>query len=365
MNIVRPLCLVPLLIVAASCGGDEPRPKAGDNAPPSRESQSSQDANASGQATGAGAEQQPAPSAQEPTKRKRSRPKVDTMMIKAMLGNEPPAPPAATGSTAELVALGKALFHADGLFEQGKSCASCHDLANYGAVAEATSPGPHGRVAPRNAPSVYNASRQLYQFWDARVSAIEAAVTADDEVVSRVQAVDGLDGLFAAAFPDASPAVTTDNIATALGAFQRTLKTESKWDAYLGGNQRALDNDELTGLKAFMDVGCTTCHMGRTLGGMMVQKLGVHEPWTGDDTGKMLSSGSDNDKYIFKVPGLLNIAETAPYYHDGSMATLEEAVRDMAKRQLGKELDDEQTETIVAFLKSLTGELPAEFAAGK
>jgi cytochrome c peroxidase len=190
-------------------------------------------------------------------------------------------------------------------------------------------------------------------------------LTDEVQLVSKINDKPELVASFKQAFPGAGDAVTADNFRRAIGAFERTLVTRSRWDAYLDGDQKALTNDELLGLKTFMDVGCITCHLNRTLGGQMYQKTGLVKPYASTDTGRMQVTDSEADKFFFKVPTLLNIAKTAPYMHDGKIATLAQAVEDMADMQLARKLTPEQTAAIVAFLEALTGPLPAEFAEGK
>ncbi|MFN3241813.1 MAG: cytochrome-c peroxidase [Planctomycetota bacterium] len=308
-----------------------------------------------------------APQDPKPKKRIR-RPRINTALVKPLFGNDPSSPKAEVEATPDLVALGNALYHARGLSANSEqSCASCHDLANYGVDNQKTSSGEKG---DRNAPTTYNAFRHFRQFWDGRSESVEAQVVdpiahgfADTAAaITKIKEQDRLVGLFQKAFPGQDDPITAGNLGAAIGAFERTLVTKSKWDAYLDGNQKAMSNEELLGLKTFMDVGCTQCHMTRLLGGHTYQKLGVLKPYSGKDTGRMQVTGQESDKYMFKVPSLLNVAKTAPYYHDGSIATLEDAVKDMADNQLNKKLKPEQVEALVAFLNALTGDLPKEFA---
>ncbi|MFN9325127.1 MAG: cytochrome-c peroxidase, partial [Flavobacteriales bacterium] len=151
----------------------------------------------------------------------------------------------------------------------------------------------------------------------------------------------------------------------AIGAFERTLMTPAPFDAFVKGDVAALTPEAKEGLALFMDVGCTTCHMGVSLGGTMFQKFGLHQdfrPLTGStdaDHGLMDLTKKETDKDIFKVPGLRNVAKTAPYFHDGSVADLGKAVDVMARTSLNKELTADQVKKLVAFLESLTGTLPA------
>ena len=296
-------------------------------------------------------------------------------MVKALYGNDPASPDAPVASTPELVALGKTLYHSEDLSQKGNlSCASCHDLSTYGVDNKPTSPGSTGENGDRNTPTTYNAARHFRQFWDGRAESVEEQAImpvlnpiehglADEAaVMAKINEQPDLVAGFKKAFPGDDAAINAQNFGIAIGAFERTLVTRSKWDDYLDGNQRALSNEELLGFKTFMDVGCNTCHLTRTLGGNAYQKLGVYVPYKGKDTGRMRVTGNEADKYSFKVPSLLNVEMTAPYYHDGSIATLEEAVVDMAKNQITAKVTPEQIASIILFLKALTGKLPEEFA---
>ena len=146
----------------------------------------------------------------------------------------------------------------------------------------------------------------------------------------------------------------------AIGAFERLLTTPSRWDAYLAGDKKALSRDEKEGFKLFMSVGCTACHNGEMLGGNM-QKLGAVELWPDQrDQGRFDITKIPLDRMFFKVPTLRNVEKTAPYFHDGSAATLEQAVWLMGKHQLGIELTPAETQLMVVWLKSLTGALPED-----
>jgi cytochrome c peroxidase len=300
--------------------------------------------------------------------------RVDAGFVKTMLGREPSdAAPAESPSTPEKVALGKALFHDKALSKDGSvSCATCHDLGNYGVDGKVLSAGAGGVAATRNTPTLWNAARQFRQFWDGRGASIEkglaahateASVFGVDEagLVGKVKANAEHAAAFAKAFPGGE-SVTAANLEHALGAFLRTLVTKSRFDAYLDGDAKALTGDELYGLKAFLEKGCLTCHLGRLAGGHAYQKTGVQKPYASKDEGRALLTKSDADKFFFKVPSLLNVEKTAPYLHDGKVKTLEETVRLMADIQLGAKLTDDEVRGIVAFLKSLTGTLPADVA---
>jgi cytochrome c peroxidase len=179
-----------------------------------------------------------------------------------------------------------------------------------------------------------------------------------EEAVKRLKEAKGYPALFAAAFPDEKEPISFPNVGKAIGAFERTLVTPGKFDAFLRGDERALSDEEKKGLSTFMTTGCIACHNGPLLGGNSYQKMGAVKPYDTADTGRYKITGKEEDKFVFKVPSLRNIAETGPYFHDGSAATLPDAVTIMARHQLGKELSKEDVTSIVTFLKSLTGKVP-------
>jgi cytochrome c peroxidase len=287
--------------------------------------------------------------------------------------------------TPEKVALGRMLYFDTRLSKNHDlSCASCHDLEKFGVdvrdtggVRNKTSLGHRGQVGDRNSPSVYNAGVHFAQFWDGRardledqakgpvLNPVEMAMADEATVVATLQSVPGYVEAFAAAFPGDPQAVSYDNMAKAIGAFERGLVTPAPFDEFLGGKLTALETKELEGLQLFLDVGCTQCHNGPGVGGGMFQKLGSVKPWEGiKDLGRAKVTQSKNDELVFKVPSLRNIAETGPYLHDGSIATLPEMVQKMAQHQLAKgELSEQELTALVAFLGSLTGTLPTEYIA--
>lgn len=273
--------------------------------------------------------------------------------------------------TPEKVALGKTLFN-DTLFSLNKdiSCNSCHGLTTYGVDNEPTSSGHKAQRGGRNSPSVYNAALHFAQFWDGRAADVEAqalgpvlnpiemAMPAENIVIERIKADKNYPTLFKAAFPGEADPISFNNFGKAIGAFERTLLTPSRFDDYIKGNDKALTAAELKGMATFRDVGCVACHNGATVGGQMYQKLGLIKPYPTKDTGRFEVTKNEADKYFFKVPSLRNVAKGAPYFHDGSIKTLEEAVKLMGEHQLGRQLTDEQVKDLVNFLNALTGELP-------
>ncbi len=379
--------VLPLLVLAACGGGDAPnKSKSGSPTTASTGAPNTGSANTAGKPDGSAQSggsikpegaQNPKPAGSKPKKLVR-RPRINVMVVKALLGNDPAAPKAEVASTPALVALGRALFHSEHLSQKGNiSCASCHDLSTYGVDNKPTSPGSTGENGVRNTPTVYNAARQFRQFWDGRAESVEEQAImpvlnpiehglADEAaVLAKINEQQELVEGFKKAFPGDGSPVTAKNFGVAIGAFERTLVTRSRFDDYLDGNRKALSNEELQGLKTFYEIGCTQCHISRLLGGHAYQKLGLRQPYNGKDTGRMQVTGSVSDKHSFKVPTLLNVEKTGPYYHDGSISTLEEAIKMMGVRQLDKKLKDEEIAHMVTFLKALTGKLPEEFEPKK
>jgi len=272
------------------------------------------------------------------------------------------------------VELGRMLFFEKRLSKnQELSCNSCHALDHYGVDGEPTSLGHRKQRGGRNAPTVYNAAGFFAQFWDGRaahveqqalgpiLNPVEMALASGDQAVRVLKSMPEYRTAFASAFPGDRDPVTFENVGRAIGAFERRLMTPSRWDQYLRGNQTALNDRELEGLKIFTNIGCMVCHTGEFVGGSMYQKVGVVEPWPNQkDQGRYEITKQDVDRMMFKVPTLRNVARTAPYFHDASATTLEDAVRKMGRHQLGLTLSDGEVSAIVAWLGSLTGTLPDE-----
>lgn len=274
--------------------------------------------------------------------------------------------------------LGKKLYFETALSINNKlSCNSCHMLDKFGVDNLPTSPGHEGKLGERNSPTVYNASFHIAQFWDGRaadlteqakgpiLNPVEMGMPDEKTAVTRIKAIPEYAPLFSAAFPNEKEAVNYQNIATAIAAFESTLTTPAPFDAFLAGNQSALSQEQKQGLDLFINKACITCHMGPGLGGNMYQKFGlVKGPYwdythsTRQDRGRAEVTKNEGDAYFFKVPSLRNVAKTAPYFHDGSVGTLQEAVSIMANTQLGQELSPDEISAIVAFLEALTGEIP-------
>jgi cytochrome c peroxidase len=277
----------------------------------------------------------------------------------------------------ERIALGRTLFH-ETLLSDGHdiSCNGCHALNGWGADGRKVSLGHDGRAGSRNAPSVYNAAGHFAQFWDGRardveeqakgpvLNPIEMGMPDSSAVLAHLRESAAYVAAFRAAFPDDAHPISYDNMGRAIGAFERRLVTPARWDDFLQGDSAALSAEEKRGLSVFLATGCQQCHNGATLGGRLYQKAGVVLDWPSvADSGRMLVTHNPTDLLVFKVPSLRNVEKTGPYFHDGSVPGLEEAVRLMARHQLGKELTPEQTTSIVTWLSSLTGKIPVDYIA--
>lgn len=277
----------------------------------------------------------------------------------------------------EQIALGKRLYFETKLSKDGTlSCNSCHGLDAFGVDNAQFSSGVGGQLGGRNSPSVMNAAGHLAQFWDGRaadveeqakgpiLNPVEMAMGSAEQVVTLLKADSSYVAEFAAAFPNETDALTYDNLGLAIGAFERQLVTPSPWDAFLAGDETALTNGQKEGFLAFTKAACQTCHSGAYLGGHMYQKLGIVRPWPNqEDLGRGAHTGNAAENMMFKVPSLRNIAKTGPYFHDGSVDSLAEAVQMMATHQLGVQVTDAEVASIVEFLGALTGQVDAVLVA--
>ncbi|MEB2645336.1 c-type cytochrome [Pseudomonas sp. C 49-2] len=271
------------------------------------------------------------------------------------------------------VELGRQLFNEPRLSVNNTlSCASCHRLESGGADNKPFSIGFDGKPVDINTPSVFNASLNFKQFWNGRVDTLEAQI--QQVVISPVEmgsdwktVVQNLSALpaYQAAFQQAYPdGVTAANVQNALATYERTLLTpNSRFDQYLLGNTKIFTIQEKYGYQRFKDYGCIACHQGINIGGNMFQKFGVMGDYfkargktVESDLGRYLLTQDEEDRHVFKVPSLRNVAATAPYFHDASAKTLEEAVDVMFKYQLGRNPSQEDKDLIIQFLKTLSGE---------
>ncbi len=277
--------------------------------------------------------------------------------------------------TAAQIALGRRLFYETVLSEgHDVSCNTCHSLNGYGADGRPLSFGSAGHAGGRNSPTVYNAAGHIAQFWDGRAATVEhqakgpilnpaeMAMPDSAAVLAHMRASADYRAAFRAAFPKDKDPISYENVARAIGAFERGLVTPARWDDYLAGKGDALDLTEQRGLQRFVRTGCAGCHNGTYMGGQAFMKLGTVTAWpVMSDSGRIRVTGNPTDAFVFKVPSLRNVEKTGPYFHDGSIASLGGAIRLMARHQLGKELTDGQITELRAYLASLTGKLPVDY----
>lgn len=280
----------------------------------------------------------------------------------------------------EKVELGKYLYFDTRLSGEGNiSCNSCHDLNTYGVDNKRFSPGDApGTVGGRNSPTVFHAALHKMQFWDGRAADVEEQaggpilnplehnIKDEQQLIDRLKKEELYQDLFSKAYAEDEDPISFDNLTNAIGAFERTLMPESRFDKYLEGEETALSEQEKKGLSTFIESGCITCHSGAAMGGQMLQKFGLfHDYWKQTDSedidlGLFDISEKESDKYIFKVPGLRNIVHTAPYFHDGSIDDLNESIRIMGKLQRDIDLSEEEVQDIAAFFESLSADIPED-----
>lgn len=296
---------------------------------------------------------------------------------RAVFGTVPAPDPAAVA--APIARLGRALFWDARIASDGRtSCAGCHAVADGSADRRPLSPDARGRLTARNSQPVYNSTLQPSLRWtgdraDAAAQAIGSLTGsmgfATLDAALHHLAAAGYAPRFAAVFAGEPQPLTARNFGRAIEAYERTLTTPAPFDRYLQGDATALGPQQRRGLQHFVARGCAGCHGGALLGGNSFQKFGVlRDYWleTGSakiDAGRYQSTGDPTDRYVFRVPMLRNIAATAPYFHDGSVADLAMAVRVMARVQLGAEFDAAEVGDIVAFLHSLGGDAPVHYSA--
>ncbi|MCG8423488.1 MAG: cytochrome-c peroxidase [Proteobacteria bacterium] len=276
---------------------------------------------------------------------------------------------------ADIAALGKKLYEDKQLSGDGTvSCMSCHDVAKGGDDGRPTSLGINDQEGPINAPTVLNASYNVLQFWDGRAATLEDQAGGPIEnpkemggniadVIVYLKGDTEYSNAFAAAFSDG---VTEANIRFSIAEYERTLVTlNSPFDQYLSGDDDAMSEAALRGAQLFAKIGCSDCHNGPALGGSSFEKLGVAKDYFKDrgnvteaDYGRYNVTANEAHRHQFKVPTLRNIELTDPYLHDGTVTTLDEAIRKMATYQLDMTLEDDEVSDLTAFLKALTGEIP-------
>ena len=270
------------------------------------------------------------------------------------------------------VKLGQRLFSDKRLSRDNTiSCASCHDLERGGDDGLQHSVGIDGQKGDINAPTIFNTAYSFRMFWDGRANSLEEQVSGPVNhpkemgsswpvVLEKLKQDNELVNDFAAVF---DKKLAQDQIESVIAEFQRSLITPSRFDRYLQGDKTAITETELLGYNKFKSYGCVACHQGVNVGGNMFQKFGVMDDYfegadapSKVDLGRFNVTGREADKHVFKVPSLRNVALTAPYFHNGTVGTLPDAVDVMFKFQLGRPASAEDKTLIVAFLRSLTGE---------
>ena len=288
------------------------------------------------------------------------------------LENEPITPiPNVVGLDDNKVRLGERLFHDANLSGNGTvSCATCHGLENAGIDSLPISVGINGQLGTHNAPTVLNSSLLFRQFWDGRVLTLEEQISSPltnpkemggdwQLVVAYLRENNSYNNAFIQTY---SEQATKENVSNAIAEFERSLLTpNSDFDLYLKGDSLAISKQAKRGYYLFKSFGCISCHQGVAVGGNLFEKLGVVEDYYNKETANEATLGHYNQTGIeehifeFKVPSLRNVALTAPYFHDGHIAQLDDAVKIMARYQLGRHLSDSETANIIAFLDSLNG----------
>ncbi len=283
------------------------------------------------------------------------------------------------------IELGKTLYFDPRLSHNGTiSCNTCHNVMAGGDDSRATSVGINGQKGGRSAPTVWNSGFLPVQFWDGRAPTLEAQAKGPvtnpiemgmknhDVAVERLSKIPGYVEMFKKAFPKEANPLNIDNAAKAIATYERTLITpNSRFDKYMKGNKKALTAQEIRGMKLVEEVGCTACHYGPNFTGSLTEANYQKFPQNPnkeiekkynftEDLGRYEITKQDEDKNVYRVQTWRNVALTAPYFHNGAVKTLDEAVRVMAKLQLDVDLKEDQVQDIVAFLNSLTGEFPKQ-----
>jgi cytochrome c peroxidase len=271
------------------------------------------------------------------------------------------------------VVLGRRLFHDPRLSADNTvSCASCHDLRAGGTDHRVTSVGLRGAIGKINAPTVFNSGFSFRQFWDGRAATLEEQIDGPihdpaemgsdwPTILDKLHADRGYKTEFASLYPQG---ISSDAIKDAIATFERSLITpDCRFDRFLRGDAAALSIDEKEGYRLFKENGCSSCHQGLLAGGNMFEKFGIVADYFADqghvaksDLGRFNVTGQERDRHVFKVPSLRNVARTAPYFHDGSAKTLQQAVSIMARYQVGRELAAADVQRIVLFLNTLDGD---------
>ncbi|XDD53679.1 cytochrome-c peroxidase [Leptospira sp. WS4.C2] len=289
-------------------------------------------------------------------------------IVREKIGILPNSVPGSEPDTSAQISLGNKLFRDNQLSSNHvQSCLTCHPIDGNaaGMDRQSTSRGTFGQLGRRNTPTILNVGFLPVIFWDGRrdtlynqaidpfINPLEMSLPSEAELLLRIQNDSTYAPFFANAFPN-SPTPSIHTIRLALVAFERSLVSKSRFDDFIESNVPSLNKDELDGLKIFLDVGCTNCHSQSLLGGSQFSKLDNVYPYNSNDMGRSEFTGNPEDNYFFKVPPLRNVALTAPYFHDGSVPTLKEAVRRMNHYKLNRTINDSEIDLMISFLKSLS-----------
>ena len=294
--------------------------------------------------------------------------------------NEPVRPiPDSVAVDARKVALGEALYHDTRLSGDGTiSCATCHGINTAGVDNKQYSEGIKGQFGGVNAPTSFNACFNFVQFWDGRAATladqaagpplnpVEMGSASFDEIAARLNA----DAAFAAKFKTVYPeGLNEKTITDAIAEYEKTLVTpNSPFDRYLKGDKQALTAEQVEGYALFKEYNCATCHAGVNMGGLSYELMGKRADYCKDrevntksgltdaDNGRWAQTKVERDRYRFKTPTLRNVALTWPYYHDGSVPTLDKAIDMMARYQVGREMPAADVKKVQLFLEALTGQ---------
>jgi cytochrome c peroxidase len=289
--------------------------------------------------------------------------------------------PQAEPQAAAQVALGRKLFFETRVSADGQvGCVSCHLPEKWATDGLPQAKGTSGRINPRNSPTVFNAFLQFSEHWRGDRESVEDqarrallgppsfGLASEADATAKLNAL-GYAAQFQAAFPGDPEPVSVPHWGSAIGAYERTLLTPAPFDAFLSGNEAALSSAEQAGLTLFLDTGCAECHDGPLVGGRSFKKFGRFVDYVmlthsdHDDTGRFDVTHEEGDRHVFKVAALRNVEHTAPYFHDGSVSSLSDAVAIMAKAQLNVDLTADAIASIVTFLKALSGPVPTTYSA--
>jgi thiosulfate dehydrogenase len=296
-----------------------------------------------------------------------------------VFGRLPDTMPGSGHDTPVMITLGKKLYYENALsLHRTESCYTCHpiDGRRPGAMNKRPTAPAHRRQNVRDAPTVLDAGYQTAEFWDGRAADLaaqarmpllnpaEMAMPNEEMCIKRIRAL-GYAGMFREAFPDDDP-ITMANTVRAIAAFEHTLVSRGCFDDYLAGDEQAIAPQEKQGLALFLRLGCASCHNSPVVGGNLFNRVGIFRPYPNtQDVGRYALTKRDFDRYVFKVPSLRNVTLTAPYFHDGQVATLAETVDLMAWMQLDRQLSDGEIERLLRFLTTLADKPRTTAAAAR